>query len=151
MKTETKTICSEDTEFAVFTIHHKLELKDVLLKLGDMFRNSYDNVWWNLGDITKTDFTAESVYILKDFIKNHKDSCPKGQVVIVADTELSYDIAKKTISLLRLDGFKGHAQLFRTRQTALRWAILANLLRSHWTNPALKGTECQSGTSVLED
>ena len=134
MKTETKTICPEDTEFAVFTIHHKLDLKDVLLKLGDMFWDSYDNVWWDLGDITKTDFTEESVDILKDFIKNHKDSYPKGKVVIVADTELSHDIAKKTISLLRLDGFEGRPQLFRTRQAALRWAKLADLLSSHWTN-----------------
>jgi hypothetical protein len=134
MKTKTKTICPEDTEFAVFTIHHELNLKDVLLKLGDMFWNSYDNIWWDLGDITKTDFTAESVYILKDFIKDHKDSYPKGKVVIVADTELSHTIAKETMSLFRLDGFKGHAQLFSTRQAALRWAELADILSSQWTN-----------------
>jgi hypothetical protein len=130
MKTKTTTIYLEDTEFAVFTIHHQLNLKDVLLKLGDMFWNSYGNVWWDLGDIMKTDLTAESVYILKDFIKDHKDSYPKGKVVIVADTELSHTIAKKTMSLLRLDGFKGHAQLFSTRQAALQWAKLADLLSS---------------------
>jgi hypothetical protein len=134
MKTKTKTIYLEETEFAVFTIHHQLNLKDVLLKLGDMFWNSYGNVWWDLGEITKTDLTAESVYILKDFIKDHKDSYPKGKVVIVADTELSHTIAKKTISLLRLDGFKGHAQLFSTRRAALRWAKLADLLSSQCTN-----------------
>jgi hypothetical protein len=98
MKTKTTTIYLEDTEFAVFTIHHQLNLKDVLLKLGDMFWNSYGNVWWDLGDIMKTDLTAESVYILKDFIKDHKDSYPKGKVVIVADTELSHTIAKKTMT-----------------------------------------------------
>jgi hypothetical protein len=134
MKTKTKIICPEDTEFAVFTIHHELNLKDVLLKLGDMFWNSYDNVWWDLGDITKTDLTAESVYILKDFIKDHKESYPKGKVVIVADTELSHTIVKKTMSLLKLDDFKGRAQLFSTRQAALRWAKLADILSSHWTN-----------------
>jgi hypothetical protein len=135
MKTKTKTICPEDTEFTVFTIHHELNLKDVLSKLWDMFWNSYDNVWWDLGDITKTDFTEESVDILKDFIKDHKDSYPKGKVVIMADTELSHDIAKKTISLLRLDDFKeGHVQLFSTRHAALRWAKLADILSSHWTS-----------------
>jgi hypothetical protein len=130
MKTETKTICPEDSEFAVFTIHHELNLKDILSKLGDMFCNSYDNVWWDLGDITKTDFTADSIYNLKDFIKDHQDSYPKGKVVIVADTELSHTIAKTTISLLGLDGFKGHAQLFSSRRAALRWAKLTDLFTS---------------------
>jgi hypothetical protein len=134
MKTKTKTIYPEDTEFVVFTIHDELNLKEVLAKLWDMFWNSYDNVWWDLKEITKTDLTPESVDILKDFIKDHKDSYPKGKVVIVADTELSHTMAKKTMSLLRLDGFKGHVQLFSTRQAALRWAKLADLLSSQCTD-----------------
>lgn len=123
-----KTICLEKTEFAVLTIYGELNVKVVLSKLRKAFRSSYDNVWLDLEEITKTDFTAESVYNLKDFIKNHHHSYPKGRVVVVADTQLSHIIVRTTMSLLRLDGFKGHAQLFTSRGAALRWAKLADLL-----------------------
>jgi hypothetical protein len=125
-----KTICPESTEFAVFTIHHELNQRDVLSKLRKVFRNPYDNVWMDLNEIAKTDFTAESLYNLKNFIKGHQKFYPKGKVIVVADTELSYTIAKTTFSLLRLDGFKGHAQLFSSKRNALKWAKLADLLSS---------------------
>lgn len=131
MKTKrTKTICPEKTEFAILTICHELNLRDVLSKMHKMFCNSYDKVWWDLKEITTTDFTAESVYNLTNFIKDHQDSYPKGMVVVVADTEMSYVIARTTLSLLRLDGFEGHAQIFSSRKAALQWVKLADLLHS---------------------
>jgi hypothetical protein len=126
----TKIICSENTEFAVLTVCHELKLKDVLSKLRDAFRNSDNNIWLDLKEITKTDFTTESVYNLKDFIKEHQGFYPSGKVVVVADTELSRAIVKMTLSLLKLDGFEGHVQLFSSRRAALRWAKLADLLSS---------------------
>jgi hypothetical protein len=125
-----KTICPEQTEYAVLTFHNELNLRDVVSKLRNVFRNSYDNVWMDLKEITKTDFTSESLYDLKNFIKGHQKSYPKGTVVVVADTELSQIIAKTTISLLKLDGFKGHAQLFSSKRQAIRWGKLVDLLNS---------------------
>jgi hypothetical protein len=116
------------SEYAVFTIKDVLNLDDVFIKLGEFFSTTKENAWWDLRNITKTDFSATSIYVLSNFIKDHQHSYPKGWVVIVANTELSYLISKTTLLLLRLDGFKGHAQLFRSRNTALKWIELAAFL-----------------------
>ena len=130
MKTKAETICPEKTEFTVLTIDHELNLKKALSVLHQAFHNSDDNVWLDLEKITKTDFNADSVCSLKNFIQENEASYPKGKVVIVADTPLSQIIARTTMSLLRLDGFKKNAQLFSSRWAALQWSELADLLDS---------------------
>ena len=123
---------TESTEplsnYAVFTIKDALNLDDVFIKLGAFFSTPKENVWWDLKDITKTDFSATSLYVVSNFIKDNQGAYPKGRVVIVADTELSYLISQTTLSLLRLDGFRGHVQLFRSRKTALQWIELAGIV-----------------------
>lgn len=119
----------ENSGFVVFTINGELNFDDVFLKVRQMLLNPKDKVWWDLNGITRTDFTATSVYILSNLVKNYQDSWPKGRVVIVADTTLSYLISKTTLSLLRLDGFRGQVQLFSSREAALRWIELADLLK----------------------
>ena len=116
--------------YAVFTIKEALNLDDVFVKLDAFFSTSKENAWWDLKDINKTDFSATSIYVVSNFIKENQDAYPKGRVVIVADTELSYIIAQTTLSLLRLDGFRGHVQLFRSRKTALQWIELADVVGS---------------------
>ena len=118
----------EGPAYAVFTIHDRLDLSDVFAKLRAMISTEQENIWLNLQEITQTDFTATSVYIVNNFIKDHQGTFPRGKVIIVADTDLSYSIARTTLSLLRLDGFKGQAHLFRSRETALKWAELADVL-----------------------
>ena len=129
MKRKTLVARPEDSGFAVFTINDELNFDDVFLKARKMLLNPKDKVLWDLNGITRTDFTATSVYVLNNLVKNYQDFWPKGRVVIVADTDLSYLIAKTTLSLLRLDGFRGQAQLFSSRKAALRWIELADLLR----------------------
>lgn len=119
----------EDSGFVVFTINDELNFDDVFAKVRQMLLNPKDKVWWDLNGITRTDFTATSVYILNNLVKNYQGFWPKGRVVIVADTDLSYLISKTTLSLLRLDGFRGQVQLFSSREAALRWIELAALLR----------------------
>jgi hypothetical protein len=129
MKRKTLMARPEDSGFVVFTINDELNFDDVFAKVRQMLLNPKDKVWWDLNGITRTDFTATSVYILNNLVKNYQGSWPKGRVVIVADTALSYLISKTTLSLLRLDGFRGQAQLFSSREAALRWIELADLLR----------------------
>jgi hypothetical protein len=129
MKRKTLMARPENSGFVVFTINGELNFDDVFLKVRQMLLNPKDKVWWDLNGITRTDFTATSVYILSNLVKNYQDSWPKGRVVIVADTTLSYLISKTTLSLLRLDGFRGQVQLFSSREAALRWIELADLLR----------------------
>ncbi len=116
----------EDSGFTVFTINNELNLKDVFEKLKDMLSTRKDNIWWDLKGITKTDMTTGSFHVLNDFIAENWNLYPKGKVVIVADTDLSYLVVKNIFGLLRLDGFQGHAQLFRSRESALRWIELAD-------------------------
>jgi len=129
MKRKTLMAHPENSGFVVFTINDELNFDDVFLKVRQMLLNPKDKVWWDLNGITRTDFTATSVYILNNLVKNYQDFWPKGRVVIVADTALSYLISKATLSLLRLDGFRGQVQLFSSREAALRWIELADLLR----------------------
>jgi len=129
MKRKTLMAGPENSGFVVFTINDELNFDDVFLKVRQMLLNPKDKVWWDLSGITRTDFTATSVYILNNLVKNYQDFWPKGRVVIVADTDLSYLISKTTLSLLRLDGFRGQVQLFSSREAALRWIELADLLR----------------------
>jgi hypothetical protein len=129
MKRKTLMARPENSGFVVFTINGELNFDDVFLKVRQMLLNPKDKVWWDLNGITRTDFTATSVYILSNLVKNYQDSWPKGRVVIVADTTLSYLISKTTLSLLRLDGFRGQVQLFSSREAALRWIELADLLK----------------------
>jgi hypothetical protein len=129
MKRKTLMARPENSGFVVFTINGELNFDDVFLKVRQMLLNPKDKVWWDLNGITRTDFTATSVYILSNLVKNYQDFWPKGRVVIVADTTLSYLISKTTLSLLRLDGFRGQVQLFSSREAALRWIELADLLR----------------------
>jgi len=129
MKRKTLMARPENSGFVVFTINDELNFDDVFLKVRQMLLNPKDKVWWDLNGITRTDFTATSVYILNNLVKNYQDFWPKGRVVIVADTDLSYLISKTTLSLLRLDGFRGQVQLFSSREAALRWIELADLLR----------------------
>lgn len=116
----------EDSEFTVFTINNELDLKDVFEKVKDMLSTRKDNIWWDLKGITKTDMTTGSFHVLNDFIVKNSNIYPKGKVVIVADTDLSYLVVKTIFGLLRLDGFQGHAQLFRSRRAALKWIELAD-------------------------
>ena len=120
----------EDAGFAVFTINDKLCFDDLLMKINKIIVSSKDKVWLNLSGITKTDFTSTSIYILSNFVKKHEDSLSKGRMVIVADTDLSYVIAKTALSLLGVDGFKGQVQLFSSTKAALRWVKLVDLLGS---------------------
>jgi hypothetical protein len=129
MKRKTLMARPQDSGFVVFTINDELNFDDVFAKVRQMLLNPKDKVWWDLNGITRTDFTATSVYVLNNLVKNYQDFWPKGRVVIVADTALSYLISKTTLSLLRLDGFRGQVQLFSSREAALRWIELADLLR----------------------
>jgi hypothetical protein len=130
MKSNSSAVQPEDSGFAVFTMKKNLYFDDMLMKVRKMIMSPRDNVWLNLTGITETDFTATSVYILTNFVKKHEDAIAKGRVVIVADTDLSYVIAKTTLSLLGVDGFKGQVQLFSSRKAALQWVKLVDLLRS---------------------
>lgn len=126
MKRKTLMTRPEDSGFTVFTINNELNLKDVFEKLKDMLSTRKDNIWWDLKGIKKTDMTTGSFHVLNDFIAKNSNLYPKGKVVIVADTDLSYLVVKTIFGLLRLDGFQGHAQLFRSRESALRWIELAD-------------------------
>jgi hypothetical protein len=128
MERETLMACPEDSGFVVVTINDELNFDDVFAKVRKILLKPKDNVWLNLNGITRTDFTATSVYVLHNLVKNYQHFWRDGRVVIVADTDLSYLISKATLSLLRLDGFRGQAQLFSSREAALRWIELADLL-----------------------
>jgi hypothetical protein len=130
MKSNSSMTKPEDSGFAVFTINNELYFDDLLMKIQKMINIPEDKVWLNLTDITTTDFTSTSIYILSNFVEKHEDSIVKSRVVVVADTDLSYVIVKTTLSLLGVDDFKGQIQLFRSSKAALRWVKLVDLLSS---------------------
>lgn len=128
MRNETSETRPEDFGFTVVTIEDELSFDDAFLKVHQMLLNQPDRVWWNLNGITRTDFTATSVYLLNNLVKSYEDAWPDCRVVIVADTELGHFLAETTLSLLKLDGFQGKAQLFSSQEAALKWVDLADLL-----------------------
>jgi hypothetical protein len=130
MKSNSSMVEPEESGFAVFTIKNELYFDDLLLKIHRMIKAPKDKVWFNLSGITKTDITSTSIYILSTFVEKHEDSIAKSRVVIVADTDLSHVIVKTTLSLLSIDGFKAHIQLFSSRKAALSWMRLVDFLSS---------------------
>ena len=128
MRPQTAAIRPEDSGFTVISIREELNFDDVFLKLHAMLLSKKGKVWWDLNRVTRTDFTATSVYLLSNLVKDYHDSWPKEMVVIVADTDLSHFVVETSLSLLRLDGFQETVQLFSSRKAALRWLGLANLL-----------------------
>jgi len=128
MENKTSGTRPEDFGFTVITIADELSFDDVFLKVHRILLNQPDKVWWNLSGITHTDFTATSVYLLNNLVKSYEGSWPSCRIVVVADTELGHFVAETTLSLLKLDGFQGEVQLFSSKEAALKWVDLADLL-----------------------
>jgi|GEM_PF-3746777 hypothetical protein len=127
MKTPTSDKRPEDSGFTVVKVRDELNFDDVFLKLHKMLLSEKQKVWWEVEQVNRTDFTATSVYLLNNLVKDYRDSWP-AEMVVVADTDLSHFVVETSLALLRLDGFQGPVQLFSSREAALRWLNLANLL-----------------------
>ena len=128
MKSKRSGTRPEDFGFTVVTVEDELSSDDVFLKVHMILLNQPVKVWWNLSGITHTDFTATSVYLLNNLVKSYEGSWPSCRIVVVADTELGHFVAETTLSLLKLDGFQGEVQLFSSKEAALKWVDLADLL-----------------------